>query len=113
MSVTVDDFAKHLGYAATPADTVAMQRCLDSAVALIAPYLVPPPIDPLPPYSVAVLDLATLTVAGDLWRRKDSPGGVYGFADGADYPTTLPRDPLVSVWAWLVEARLVNGSVVA
>jgi len=107
MSVTVDDLAKHLGYPATPADSDALQRSLDTAVALIAPYLIDPLAD------TPTLDLATLTVAGDLWRRKDSPGGVYQFADGADYPTTLPRDPLVSVWAWLVESGLANGAVVA
>lgn len=107
MSVDVADLARHLGYPATPADPTHLQRVLDTASALIAPYLVDPLAD------TATLDLATLTVAGDLWRRKDAPGGQYGFADGADYPTTLPRDPLVSVWAWLVESGLVNGSVVA
>lgn len=111
MSVTVDDLALHLGFVVAPSDSDSLQRALDTATALIVPHC-RPETEWTPPQT-ATADLATLTVAGDLWRRKDAPGGTYGFADGMDYATTLPRDPLISVWAWLVESGLTPGIVVA
>lgn len=108
--MTVDDLAAHLGFAAVPTDSEALTRALDTAVAIIQPYLI---VSTPGPGQVAALDLATLTVAGDLWRRKDAPGGTYAFGDNSDYVETLPRDPLSSVWAWLVGAGLVNPAVVA
>ena len=54
-----------------------------------------------------------LTVAQDLWRRKDSFGGSFLFADGTDLTGVLPRDQLNSVWPLLAESGLVNVAVVA
>lgn len=110
MAVTVDDLAEHLGFAATPVDTEALTRALDTATAIIQPYIV---VESPGQGQVATLDLAILTVAGDLWRRKDAPGGTYAFGDNSEYVDTLPRDPISSVWAWLVGAGLVNPAVVA
>lgn len=110
MAVSVGDLAEHLGFAATPADTDSLARALDTATAMLTTYVI---VDAPTPGQSATLDLATLTVAGDLWRRKDSPGGQYSFGDMSDFPAALPRDPLSSVWAWLVGAGLVNPAVVA
>lgn len=105
MAVDVADLADHLGMA-VPSDPADLQRALDTAGAVIGPYVIvaEPDRDAL---QAAALDQATLIVAGDVWRRKDAPGGIYGFADGTDYTTALPRDPLTPVRAILAEARLI------
>ena len=111
--VDAADLAKHLGFVVTPTDTEALTRALNTARAMIRPHLRADLPSPLHEDQQSVLDLALLTVGGDIWRRKDAPGGVYMFPDLADVPSVLPRDPLVTVWAWLVEAELVRAAVVA
>lgn len=112
MTVTVDDLARHLGFAATPADTETLGRALDTASGIVLPAC-STAVDYPTAYQEQVLDLAVLTVAGDLWRRKDAPGGTYAFADGSDFPARLPRDPLNSVLPWLIEAGLAPAAVIA
>jgi hypothetical protein len=111
--VDVDDLAKHLGFSSTPADAEVLERALRTSHALIRPHLRVDLPDPLGDEQQAALDLALLTVAGDVWRRKDAPGGVYMYPDLADMSAVLPRDPLAAVWSWLVEAQLVKAVVVA
>lgn len=107
--VTVEDLAKHLGFSEVPTDSEAMQRSLDTAVNMIDPHIIIEPHVDIPVY-----ELAVLTIAGDMWRRKDAPGGVFGFADGTDYSfLSMPRDPLPSVWSWLASSGLVNPTVCA
>jgi hypothetical protein len=106
MAVTVDDLAKRLGFAATPADTEELDRALASARGIISPHLLGDAA--ADPDAVAVLDSATLTVAQDLWRRKDSTGGAFMFADGSDSIGYMPRDLLNGVWPMLFQAGLVG-----
>lgn len=107
--VTVEDLAKHLGFSEVPVDSESMTRALDSAIAIIDPHIVGTGFADHPTY-----ELSVLTIAGDLWRRKDAPGGVFGFADGTDYSfLSMPRDPLPSVWSWLASSGLVNPTVTA
>jgi hypothetical protein len=118
VTVTVDDLAGHLGFATTPADTEMLDRVLGTALAMIGPFLTPDVQDQisdgtLPPEQEHALDLATLTVGQDLWRRKDSVGGSYLFADGSDASAVLPRDQLRSIWPILCEAQLSNPVPVA
>ena len=110
MTVTVDDLARHLGFPTTPADTEMLDRALGTARAVIAPYLI---VDEVSTDQEHALDLAVLTVAQDLWRRKDSFGGSFLFADGTDLTGVLPREQLNSVWPLLAESGLVNVAVVA
>jgi hypothetical protein len=111
MTVTVDDLAQHLGFATTPADTDVLDRVLSTAEAMLLPYLLPG-LEPSPDQAAA-LDLATLTVAQDLWRRKDSSGGSFLWGDGSDSGGVLPRDQIHSVWPILCAAGLVAPTVFA
>jgi hypothetical protein len=106
VAVTVDDLAKRLGFAQTPADTQELERALAAARGIINPHLLTG--DAFTPDELAVLDSATLTVAQDLWRRKDTSGGAFSFADGNDSIGYMPRDLLNSVWPMLFEAGLVG-----
>lgn len=107
--VTIEDLAKHLGFVAPPADQEPMQRCLDSAKALINPHIVTPDYQDHPTY-----ELALLTVAADFWRLKDAPRGSYVFGDGTEMPLmNNPRNTLPAVWPWLANAGLVSATVVA
>lgn len=111
MAVTLEDLADHLGMSYPVEDPASLQRALDTATAVIEPYLIVPMADRNQGQNAAY-DQSVLTVAGDVWRRKDAPGGVYGFADGGDYPTALPRDPLTPVRPILQESRLIaKGSI--
>ena len=118
MTVTVDDLAKHLGFPATPADTEMLDRVLGAAHAVIRPHLTSEVLqdlidETLPEDQEHTLDLAVLVVGQDLWRRKDSYGGSFQWADGTDLTGVLPRDQLRSVWPMLCEAQLVPVAVVA
>lgn len=110
MAVTLEDLAAHLGMMGVPPDPAQLERALESATATVRAQLVR---DPQGPHEGHVLDQAVLIVAGDLWRRKDAPGGTYGFADGVDYPASLPRDPLAPVRSMLTSVGLFAGAVVA
>ena len=110
MAVDIEDLGKHLGFATLPADTEAMQRCLDAAATVMAPHLIVEDFVDNPAY-----ELSLLTMAADFWRQKDAPRGIYGFADGSDYYSVnaLPRNLLPAVWPWLANAGLVDATVVA
>ena len=110
MSVTVDDLAKHLGFAATPADTEALDRALGAARADIAPHLLVIP-EAATPDQLAAYDQALLTVAGNAYRSKDAIGGAYMFSDAADMAVSLPRDPLTPVWPGLLAAGIVRMNI--
>ena len=105
MTVTVDDLARHLGFAVVPADTEMLERALGAARGIITPHLVTSVTHT--PDQTAVLDLATLTAAGTFWRAKDA-NGTYVFAEGTDQVAILPRNVLSTVWPMLIEAELVG-----
>lgn len=109
MAVTVADLAEHLGFPAPPTETEVLDRALGTAQAMITPHLLPDV--PATPDQWHALDLAVLTCAQDLWRRKDSIGGAYTFGDGSDVGGFLPRDQLASVWPILTAAGLVRVAV--
>jgi hypothetical protein len=111
VTVTIDDLAELLGFPATPADPEQLDRALSTARAIITPYLI---ADLIPTADqTAALDFATLTVAKDLWRLKDSAGGNFLWGDGSDSGGILPRDQLNSVWPTLCSAGLVQPTVIA
>lgn len=113
MAVTLQEFAKSLGFAAVPSDSTAMQRCLDVAEAVILPHL----IDPAGDYQDnPVYEQCVYTLAGEEWRGKDATRGVYGSATGMDtYPSglQLPRNVLPLIWPKLAHVGLVKAVVVA
>lgn len=114
MAVDVEDLAKQLGFAAAPADTEAMQRCLDVAEAMIFPHL----IDPTDTTYLdnPVYEQCVLILASEEWRGKDATRGVYGSASGMDtYPSglQLPRNVMPLVWPKLAHAGLVKAVVIA
>lgn len=111
MAVDVSDLAKHLGFAATPADTETLERALGTASAVIAPHLMTADAPPTPA-QVHALDQATLIVGGTVWRAKDAVGGSYVFADGTDQVGVLPRDLLRPVLPLLIEAGLAAALTV-
>jgi hypothetical protein len=112
MTVTVDNLAKRLGFAVTPADTEKLEEALGTARAVIWPGLI---VDALSPDQQYALDFATIKVAMEAYRYQDATGGVYQFADGNDIPTSryLARDQLKSVLPALIEAGLYPAAVIA
>ena len=109
MAVTIDDLSEFLGFMKVPSNPEFMQRCLDSAFAMLNPHMVTPDYQNHPVYESAIL-----TIAADLWRIKDSPRGSYVFGDGTEMPLiNAPRNTLPAVWPWLANAGLVKAAVVA
>jgi len=106
VAVDLSDFAAHLGFPVVPTDSEALERALAAATGMVWRHVLPNLPDPLPLEQEAALDHAILTVGGDLWRRKDAPGGTFAFADMADYPSPLSRDPMTTVYPIMVEAGL-------
>lgn len=107
MTVTVEDLARHLGFAGVPTDTETLDRALGAARGVITPHLVD--VAPVPGSDQEhVLDLATLAAAGTFWRAKDANGS-FVFAEGTDQVAVLPRNVLATVWPMLIEAELVEA----
>lgn len=113
MAVTLEDFAEHLGMPGVPAESEQLERCLATARAMITPHLIVDELTGFTSDQTQALDLSTLILAGDLWRRKDSTGGQFMFSDAQDIPTYLPRDLLNSVWPTLQAAGLVGLGALA
>jgi len=112
MTVTVEDLALSLGFAATPADTVMLDRALASSRAMLEPHLIQAP--PTTGDLGEVWDQAVLKCAQTLWRSKDAAGGTYVFGDGTDMNTgLLPRDPVHGALPMLQNAGLAKAAVVA
>ena len=108
--LTVADLAEHLGGVNPVSNEDTLNRALTTARSVIGPHLVVAESD-LTAEAQDTLDQAILAVAGDVWRRKDSPGGQYLLGDvGVGY---LSKDPMAGVWALLQEAGLVSVAVVA
>ena len=117
MSVTLDDLWGHLsGGGATPpppelAD--ALQRCLDTATAVIAPHL-QADVGVWTPEQTQALDLATLRAAQELWTWKDSGGaGEAAWMDGSEALRPVYRDVFHTVQPTLAHAGLIPPTVVA
>lgn len=81
----------------------ARSQLICDAWDLLGGYLDPATLDRVP---ATVQQLATVTVARELWQRSTSPGGVLAaFGDGN--PVRLARDPLTPAYPLL--ARFIGG----
>lgn len=90
MPVTTDDLAAWLN--ASPAEST-LPDVLDDAIELVDKYLGEAGVTACP---TRTHDLAVKTLAGELFARRNSPGGVAQWGPDGQ-AVRLARDPLVSV----------------
>jgi hypothetical protein len=91
MAVTIDDVAEYLGVLSTEPN---LQLIMDTAIKLIDEDLKESGKLRCPE---EIYDLAVLTCADQLWRRRNSSGGLVQWGPDGATPTYMPADVLKPV----------------
>ena len=91
--VDVADLGEYVN--ASASDEEFLSWCLSAAVSMVSAYVGESPIP------AAVLDIAQLQVASELFNRRQAPNGIAQFSTFDGAPIRVARDPMTSTYPLL------------